>query len=828
MRPRRVVHEPVCWRPMKPLLFVVCAALVAQASLAQDSREEFRRAGETARRWSEAWRADLVRPRWSEDGRTLWFRDGGTFVAIDAATGGRRALYDEAVLRGALAGFAPELPEDGAQVEAVRPLGGGALLLLRGISRCVVLDGGVLRDATAEEAAPLVMTLSASRDRRDDSSGQTALLFRNDLASEAEVLWIDGEGNRKQYATIPAGGLHRQHTFAGHEWVVVSGGEDVGFVRGASEPRLVPIAKPAAQAEPERRRGRGRSSREGDRVVTADGAGNIVLKGQDGTEHTITSDADATWRFGDQVWWAPDSSAFVASWRRAGGDRRVHYIESSPRDQLQPKLQWYDYLKPGDEVPYTIPRLFRADGTEIPVDRALFPNPWSIDRVEWLPDSAGFTFVYNERGHRVMRVIRVDAKDGKASAVVNEECPTFFDYAGKFFYRRLDATGEIVWMSERSGWNHLYLIDGATGAVKRAITSGEWIVRRVVDLDEQARTMLLEIGCVAGQDPYHEHFARVSLDGGEPVRLTEADGTHEIEFAPGGAYYTDRWSRVDHPPVLELRRASDGGKVAELDRAEDTALRAAGWRPPERFVAKGRDGVTDIHGVIVRPSTFDAAKKYPVIERIYAGPQGHFTPKGFAPSHGYAELAELGFIVVQMDGMGTSGRSKAFHDVCWKNLGDAGFADRIAWMKAAATKYPEMDLSRVGIFGGSAGGQNAMRALIAHGDFYKAAAADCGCHDNRVDKIWWNELWMSWPIGDHYLEASNVAQAHRMQGRLLLTVGECDRNVDPASTMQVVDALVRADKDFELLVIPGAGHGAGESDYGRRRRADFFVRTLRP
>jgi dipeptidyl aminopeptidase/acylaminoacyl peptidase len=215
-----------------------------------------------------------------------------------------------------------------------------------------------------------------------------------------------------------------------------------------------------------------------------------------------------------------------------------------------------------------------------------------------------------------------------------------------------------------------------------------------------------------------------------------------------------------------------------------------------------------------------------VIEQIYAGPQGAFVPKAFSPVHGAQPLAELGFIVVQIDGMGTNWRSKAFHDVCWKNLGDAGLPDRILWMKAAAAKYPEMDITRVGVYGGSAGGQNAMGAVLFHPEFYKVAAADCGCHDNRMDKIWWNEAWMGWPVGPEYAASSNAVNAHKLQGKLLLTVGELDRNVDPASTMQVVDALIKANKDFELIVFPGGGHGSGGGPYGERRRRDFFVRHL--
>ncbi|NDA67919.1 MAG: S9 family peptidase, partial [Verrucomicrobia bacterium] len=276
-----------------------------------------------------------------------------------------------------------------------------------------------------------------------------------------------------------------------------------------------------------------------------------------------------------------------------------------------------------------------------------------------------------------------------------------------------------------------------------------------------------------------------------------------------------------------LRRA-DGTLVCELERGDARVLLATGWRAPERFVAKGRDGATDIYGIIYCPTNFDPAKKYPVIEYIYAGPHSAFVPKAFGPMPGgwVREMAELGFIVVQCDGMGTSHRSKAFHDVCWQNLGDSGFPDRIAWLKAAATKHPELDLTRVGIYGGSAGGQSSTRALLAHGDFYKAAVSDCGCHDNRMDKIWWNEQWMGWPIGPHYAEQSNVTQAGNLRGKLMLVVGELDKNVDPSSTLQVANALVKADKDFDLLIIPGAGHGAAESPYGRRRRADFFVRHL--
>jgi dipeptidyl aminopeptidase/acylaminoacyl peptidase len=353
-------------------------------------------------------------------------------------------------------------------------------------------------------------------------------------------------------------------------------------------------------------------------------------------------------------------------------------------------------------------------------------------------------------------------------------------------------------------------------------------VRGVDFVDSDKRQIWFRAGGIHGeQDPYYVHYCRVNFDGSGLVVLTSGDGTHDAEFSPDRRYLIDTYSRVDMPPITELRRCEDGSLITTLERAEWSALLSTGWRPPERFVAKARDNQTDIYGIILRPMNFDPAKKYPVIEKIYAGPQGAFVPKNFSPSSDGAAMAELGFIVVQIDGLGTSNRSKKFHDICWKNLGDSGFPDRIKWMQAAAEKYPQMDLTHVGIYGTSAGGQSALGAMLTHPEFYKVAVSDSGCHDNRMDKVWWNELWMGWPIGPHYAEQSNVTLAGNLEGKLLLIVGEMDTNVDPASTMQVVNALVKANKDFDLLVVPGANHGVGgRTPYGLRRTRDFLVRNL--
>jgi dipeptidyl aminopeptidase/acylaminoacyl peptidase len=372
------------------------------------------------------------------------------------------------------------------------------------------------------------------------------------------------------------------------------------------------------------------------------------------------------------------------------------------------------------------------------------------------------------------------------------------------------------------------------------------VVRSVEKVDEAARQIWFAAsGMYPGKDPYFIHYYRINFDGTGLVALTEADGNHLIAFPspprrfPGGRgagtgpnsfsydmkYYVDSYSRVDLAPVLELRRTSDQKLVAEIERGDMEDLLKSGWQMPEVFVAKGRDGKTDIWGNIYRPRNLDPSRRYPVIENIYSGPQSSYVPKSFAVYNPMQSLAELGFIVVQVDGMGTNNRSKAFHDVCWKNLGDAGFPDRILWHKAVAARYPYYDLTRVGIYGTSAGGQNSMGALLFHPEFYKVAVSNSGCHDNRMDKIWWNEQWMGYPVGPEYSASSNVDNAYRLSGKLLLVVGEMDTNVDPASTYQVANALIKAGKYFDLLVVPGGGHGAGGA-YGERKRNDFFVHEL--
>ncbi len=525
--------------------------------------------------------------------------------------------------------------------------------------------------------------------------------------------------------------------------------------------------------------------------------------------------------------WSPDSKMIAAYRVRPGYQRKIQYVESSPADQAQPKYYAMDYAKPGDALDQPQPVLLNVETKkQVVVDNTLFPNPYQLSRIEWRKDSRAFTFEYNQRGHQVFRVIEVEAATGKPRAVISEEPKTFFCYSGKRYRRDLNDGKEVIWMSERDGWNHLYLYDGVTGAVKNQITKGNWVVRGVEKVDEEKRQIWFQAsGMYPGKDPYFVHYYRINFDGTGLTALTEGDGNHQVAFSSDMKYYVDTWSRVDQPQVSALRSAADGKVLAELERGDIQELVKTGWRAPEVFTSLARDGKTDIWGVIFRPSNFDPLKKYPVIEYIYAGPQGSFVPKNFGAYNPMQSLAELGFIVVQIDGMGTANRSKAFHDVAWKNLGDAGFPDRILWHKAVAAKYPYYDISRVGIYGNSAGGQNSLGGMLFHPELYKVCVSSCGCHDNRMDKIWWNEQWMGWPLGPEYVASSNVDNAHKLQGKLLLVVGEMDTNVDPASTMQVVNALIKADKMFDLLVIPGGGHGPGGL-YGEKKRNDFFVHHL--
>ncbi len=542
-----------------------------------------------------------------------------------------------------------------------------------------------------------------------------------------------------------------------------------------------------------------------------------------GTETQQTFDGSEVKPYGALAW-SPNSRFLVGYRIMPYKDSMVYYINTAAEHTTRGVLQSQPYKQPGD--PFTTYEMFVFDmqtQKTIEVDTDVI-DFFSAPFLSWSRDSNHFLFERVDRGHKRFRIIEVNAIAGSTRNVVDEKTETFI-YEQKIFTHYLPETNEIIWTSEKAGWRHLYLVDASSGNI-RPITTGNWVVRDIDSIDKKNRMIWFRAsGMHADEDPYHVHYYRIGFDGNNLVSLTPEIGHHSISYSPDRKYYLDTYSQVNIPPVVALRRSSDGKKITAVERADISHYLAAGFRLAEPFKAKGRDGITDIWGVIFRPTHFDSTQKYPVIENIYAGPQDAFVPKSFTTGGEMQSMAELGFIVVQIDGMGTYNRSKAFHDICWQNLADAGFADRVLWIQALAKKYPYVDDSKVGLYGTSAGGQNSLGGLLFHPEFYKAAVSSCGCHDNRIDKQWWNEQWMGYPVGNHYEEQSNVTNAHKLQGDLLLIVGEEDTNVPPESTYRVADALIKAGKQFEFLAIPGLGHSDG-GPYGRKKKRDFFVKRL--
>jgi dipeptidyl aminopeptidase/acylaminoacyl peptidase len=788
---------------------------------------------------------DQVEPHWFAGHSKFWYRvavgrDRYEFILVDAARGSRQLAFDHAKVASALSKtLSREISPDQLPIDDLRFNAEPRAVLLVVEGKTWRLDLGSYAIGKPAPSGTL-QPIGAVKPSGDDGA-DTKVVFENQSSKPLELYWIDRGGKRQRYATLQPGARREQHTYARHVWLVTEASGRQCVFQAEADPSRAVVTDQMLRDKPKRGRRirhkgedqatpRGPQSPDGKWVAVVKNGSLFLREKTSGTEQPLSDDAKPGDGYSDaNIWWSPDSKNLVAMRVEAGQQHKIYTVESSPKDQLQPKLRTLDYLKPGDRIDHPRPQLFHvSDRSRVKISQELFPTPWSIDEVRWSADSSRFTFVYNQRGHQILRVIAVEAGTGSARSIVDEHSDTFIDYSGKYFCQWI-GDKELIWMTERDGWNHLWLYDAEAGKVKNLITAGDWVVQDVLSVDEKAREVWFNAGgIVAGQDPYYTHFCRASLDGGQTKVLTEGVGNHEVTWSAGEAYFIDSWSRVDLPPVIELRSSRSGELLCKLEDADgDELLSARGGHWPERFVAKGRDGQTDIYGIILFPRDFDPQRKYPVVEQIYAGPQGFFTPKSFRPFYGTVQkLADRGMIVVQCDGMGTSGRSRAFHDVCFKNLRDAGFPDRIAWIKAAAARHPQMDLSRVGIYGGSAGGQNAMAALLWHNDFYKVAVADCGCHDNRMDKIWWNEQWMGWPVGPEYAANSNAVNAGLLQGKLLLIVGELDDNVDPASTMQVVNALEKANKDFDLVVVTGAHHGAAETPYGSRRRMEFLTRNL--
>jgi dipeptidyl aminopeptidase/acylaminoacyl peptidase len=640
--------------------------------------------------------------------------------------------------------------------------------------------------------------------------------YQNDLADgKKEFIVIDAEqGTREVVSESPkAAGSSETVESEGRS---ISGGRGAGGSSGAIAP--TPYGRGSRERSPDSKW-----------AVTIKDHNLVLRDTEKDVEFPLTTDGRDGLAYG-MPQWSPDSKTLVAFRMEPGERKEVHFVETSPKAGGRAVLHSRPYALPGDKfTAYELHLFDVADRKEIPckVDRIDFGRP----SIRWSKNGSSFTYEQVDRGHQRLRLIELDARAGALRNLIEEKTETFIwtahtENVNIRPFNWLEKTDELIYVSERDGWRHLYLVDLQEGAVKNQITRGEFVVRGIDRIDEEKRQIWFRAsGRNPDQDPYFIHYYRVNFDGTGLIALTAGNGTHTVQYSPDNKYLIDTYSRVDQAPIHELRRASDGQFVCKLEEADISELKSRDWQPPEVFTAKGRDGKTDIWGIICRPKDFDPGKKYPVIEQIYAGPQGSFVPKSFSSQRRFSSLTDLGFIVVQMDGMGTANRSKAFHDVCWKNLKDAGLPDRILWHKAVAGKYPWYDISRVGIYGGSAGGQNSTGALLFHPEFYRVGVSGCGCHDNRMDKASWNEQWMGFPVGSQYGESSNIDNAAKLRGKLMLIVGEMDTNVPPESTFRLADALIKAGKDFDLVVVPGAGHGMGGA-YGTRRMHDFFVRHL--
>lgn len=528
------------------------------------------------------------------------------------------------------------------------------------------------------------------------------------------------------------------------------------------------------------------------------------------------------------VFWSPDSSKFITYRVDSRDAGRFTSIQFVPPGQLRPTAYTVVYPLPGEVLPQAEPIIFdvesgkRIDVKSPPIELPFQDGPG----FEWSPDNKTIFYDYDERGFKAKQIRTIDPDTGEQKVLLRESSKEYVD-PGETFYRFDHQTGELLIASERDGWNHLYLY-GKNGQLENQVTQGPWVVRQIEYVDEKARRVFfLAGGREKGEDPYLTHLYSIGFDGKGLTLLTPENANHSVSVSPDGKFFVDNYSRVDLPGESVLRRSQDGSPERVLEKTDIGALQSIGWKFPEPFQGKAADGVTDLYGLIWRPSNFDPAKKYPVVEHVYTGPQDFFVPKTFAATLRLQSMAELGFVVVMIDGRGTAGRSHAFHLFSYRNLGGA-FEDHVAMIKQMAKRFPYMDAQRVGIFGTSAGGYGAAHAMLVFPEFYKVGVSISGDHDARLDKAWWNEVYQGYPIEDDYAAQSNVTMASRLQGRLLIEHGDIDDNVHPVETIRFADALMNANKNFDMLFVPNMYHGESgpHAPYLIRRRWDYFVQYL--
>jgi dipeptidyl aminopeptidase/acylaminoacyl peptidase len=554
---------------------------------------------------------------------------------------------------------------------------------------------------------------------------------------------------------------------------------------------------------------------------------------------------NAGWVHSDRaiLLWSPDSKK-IATFQQ--DQRNVGEMYLVNTQVGHPKLEAWKYPLPGDEVVTTIQRVIidvdqpRVVRLQLPPDQHrstvcdnIACRGSDLADAEWSPDSTHLAFVSTSRDHR-REQFRIADLTGDVRDVFEETVATHYESGHNMSdWRYLPESNEIIWYSERDNWGHLYLYDAATGKLKNQITSGEWLVTQLLRVDQKNRMLyFLAVGREKGQNPYFEHFYRIGFDGKNLSSLTPEDGNHEITLSSSGRYFVDNYSKPDVPPTAVLRDHS-GKQLAALEKADISRLLATGWKPPQPITVKGRDGETDIYGLLFKPANLDPNKKYPIINHIYPGPQGGSVGSwAFASARGDVQaLADLGFVVVEIEGMGNPLRSKKFHDTYYANMGDNTLPDQVSGMKQLAAKYPWIDIERAGIYGHSGGGYATADAMFRYPDFFKVGISEAGNHDNREYEDDWGEAYQGLlerkPDGTtNYDDQANQNLAKNLKGHLLLVHGTMDNNVPPYNTLLVVNELVKANKDFDLLMLPNRTHGFGNEPYMIRRRWDYFVRYL--
>jgi len=542
--------------------------------------------------------------------------------------------------------------------------------------------------------------------------------------------------------------------------------------------------------------------------------------------------------------WSPDSRK-IATFQQ--DDRPVGEMYLVTTKVGHPELQQWKYPLPGDSAISMIHRVVINVDTPRVIRFQMAPDAhrstlcdhvicrgteWAD--VEWYPDGSHIAFVSTSRDHK-HEVFRVaDPATGSVRDVFREDVATQYESGnGTVNWRVLPASNEVIWFSERDDWGQLYLYDLATGQLKSKITSGEGNVAELRRVDEKSRTLWF-VGNAKepGRDPYFRHFYKIGIDGKGLALLTPEDADHQISLAPSGQYFVDAYSKPDVPPVTVLRDLN-GKSIVTLETADVTRLRATGWKPPMPITVKARDGKTDLYGLMYVPTNLDRTKKYPIVNHVYPGPQtGSVGGRSFSPARGDAQsLAELGFIVVEIDGMGTPWRSKSFHDAYFGRMGDNTLPDQVAGMKELAGRYPWIDINRAGIYGHSGGGFAAADAMFRYPDFFKVGIAEAGNHDQREYEDDWGERYQGLLTrtsdgSDNYAPEANQALAKNLKGKLLLAHGTMDDNVPQYNTLLVVNELMKANKDFDFILLPNRAHGFGNEPYMVRRRWDYFVKNL--